>query len=94
LQRSILTKLELREPFEKSGFPTGQKRRFLIFATEPFPLLEDAGFDALDAHISRGRAIVSDVRGPVPAKKGSALASDAGLKNRTLGDKSARSLDR
>jgi hypothetical protein len=35
LQRSILTKLELRQPFEKSGFPTGQKRRFLIFATEP-----------------------------------------------------------
>jgi hypothetical protein len=35
LQRSILAKLELRQPFEKSGFPTGQKRRFLIFATEP-----------------------------------------------------------
>jgi hypothetical protein len=36
LQRSILTKLELRGLFEKSGFPTGQKRRFLIFATEPY----------------------------------------------------------
>jgi hypothetical protein len=35
LQRSILTKLEFRELFEKSGVPTGQKRRFLIFATEP-----------------------------------------------------------
>ena len=40
LQSSILTKLELRELFEKTGFPTGQKRRFLIFATEPVPLNE------------------------------------------------------
>jgi hypothetical protein len=49
LQSSILTKLELRELFEKTGFPTGQKRRFLIiFATEPRHLsLEELRFPGL-----------------------------------------------
>jgi transglutaminase-like putative cysteine protease len=41
LQSSILTKFELRELFEKTGFPTGQKRRFLIFATEPVGVCRD-----------------------------------------------------
>ena len=45
-----------------------------------FPLLEDAEFDALDAHISRGRGIVSDVRGPVPAKKALRWLATQGLR--------------